>query len=132
EPARTRIANEIGGRLYSNAKVDHIIVRDGTEVAFDTTANVTRLGTFISDHQVLRYDLSFKLRNKVIDNSDSGFTASSNWSTGTSAADKYGSNYRFRTVGAVSDAATWSFDVPVAGSYTLQAWWSQGANRSIT
>jgi len=132
DPARNRIANEIGGRLYSNAKVDHIIVRDGTEVAFDTTVNVTRLGTFISDHQALRYDLSFKLKNKVVDNSDSGFTASANWSTGTSATDKYGSNYRFRTTGAVSDAATWAFDIPVAGSYTIQAWWSQGANRSIT
>jgi len=132
EEVRTRIANQIGGTVHSNANVDHMIVRNGREVGFGNTVDVVRLGLMGSDHQALRYNFSFKLLNKVIDNSDSGFTASANWSTGTSATDKYGSNYRFRTTGAVSDAASWSFNVPVAGSYKLQAWWSQGANRSIT
>jgi hypothetical protein len=128
----TKIANPIGGQVFSNAKVDHMIVRDGTEVGFNTGATVTRMGVYISDHQALRYDFSFKLLDKIVDNSDAGFTASSNWSTGTSAADKYGSNYRFRSTASVSDAAKWSFSVPVASNYEIYAWWSQGANRSIT
>ncbi len=68
----------------------------------------------------------------IVDNSDSGFAASANWSTGTSATDKYGTNYRFRNVGAVSDPATWTVNLANAGTYIIYAWWSQGANRSIT
>jgi endonuclease/exonuclease/phosphatase family metal-dependent hydrolase len=128
----TRIANPIGGRVFSNANVDHMIVRDGTQVGFNTAATVTRLGLMTSDHQALRYDISFKVLEKIIDNSNAGFTASTNWSTGTSAADKYGSDYRFRSVANVSDTAKWSFSVPVTSNYEIFAWWSQGANRSST
>ncbi len=65
----------------------------------------------------------------VVDNSNAGFTASASWSTGTSATDKQGTDYRFRTTQAVSDAATWSATLG-AGKYAVEAWWSQGANRS--
>lgn len=58
--ARQRIANQIGGRVYSDASVDHIILRDGQNVGFDTDVTVTRLGQFISDHQALRYNFTFK------------------------------------------------------------------------
>lgn len=57
--ARQRIANRIGGRLYSDAGVDHFIVRDGQDVGFGDSVIVTRLGVFISDHQALRYNFSF-------------------------------------------------------------------------
>lgn len=56
---RSRIANPIGGRVYSDANVDHIILRDGRDVVFGETVNVSRLGKFISDHQALRYNFSF-------------------------------------------------------------------------
>lgn len=59
DEARTRIANPIGGRLYSNANVDHIIVRDGPNIVFDPTVNVIRMGTFISDHPAIRYNVAF-------------------------------------------------------------------------
>jgi hypothetical protein len=68
----------------------------------------------------------------TVDNTSSGFAASTNWSTGTSAADKYGTNYRFRTTAAVSDSAAWTANITQAGNYTISAWWSQGANRSAT
>jgi hypothetical protein len=58
--ARRRIANPIGAKLYSNASVDHIILRDGEEVGFDTNVSAVRLGQFISDHQALRYNFTFK------------------------------------------------------------------------
>lgn len=66
----------------------------------------------------------------IIDNSSAGFTASGNWSTGTSAADRYGADYRFRPTAAVSDTAKWSFSVPQSRNYEISAWWSQGTNRS--
>ena len=68
----------------------------------------------------------------IVDNSNSGFSASSNWSTGTSAADKYGTNYRYHNTQAVSDQAVWTFNVTKAGNYEVFAWWSQGTNRSST
>lgn len=68
----------------------------------------------------------------IVDNSAAGFTASSNWLTGTSAADKYGTNYRYRSTAAVSDAAQWSFTVPQTRNYQVYAWWSAGTNRSAT
>lgn len=68
----------------------------------------------------------------TVDNAGSGFSASSNWSTATSAADKFGTNYRFRSTAAVSDAASFTANIPTAGNYTISAWWSQGGNRSAT
>ena len=65
---------------------------------------------------------------------DSGFTASTNWSTGTSAADKYGADYKYRSTIAASDSAVWTFNVGAksGGSYDIYAWWPQGTNRSKT
>ncbi|MCL6518215.1 MAG: N-acetylmuramoyl-L-alanine amidase [Armatimonadetes bacterium] len=66
----------------------------------------------------------------IIDNSSGSFSCSANWATGTSAADKYGSDYRWRSTAATSDPATWTPNIPVAGSWTVYAWWSAGTNRS--
>jgi len=68
----------------------------------------------------------------IVDNSDAGFSASANWSTGTMATDKYGINYRFRQTQATSDPATWAFNIPTADSYQVYAWWSAGTNRSTS
>jgi len=68
----------------------------------------------------------------IVDNSNAAFSASANWSTGTSAADKYGSNYRFRSTAAVSDAATWNYTAAQTRNYEVYAMWSQGSNRSTT
>lgn len=63
---------------------------------------------------------------------DDSPAVSSNWSTGTSASDKYGSDYKWRATEAVSDAAAWTINVGTAGSYKIQAWWSAGTNRSAS
>lgn len=68
----------------------------------------------------------------TVDNVDSGFSVATSWSTGTSATDKYGTNYRFRNTAAVSDPATWAAALANTGSYNVRAWWSQGINRSTT
>lgn len=59
-------------------------------------------------------------------------TDSGSWAVGTSAGDKYGADYKFHSTSAVSDSATWSINVGVAGTYKIQAWWCAGANRSAT
>lgn len=84
-----------------------------------------------SDHAPVRMVANFDVPTYIVDNSQAGFSASGTWQSGTSAADKYGSNYRFRNTQAVSDAATWTANV-TAGSYKVYAWWSQGANRSAS
>lgn len=66
---------------------------------------------------------------KIVDNSNSGFSCSSNWGTG-SWNSPYGSNYRWRGTEATSDAATWSVSLPNTASWTVYAWWTQGSNRS--
>lgn len=68
----------------------------------------------------------------ILDNTDPGFTKSANWTNGTSAADKYGTDYWYRSTAAVSDAATWTYSVSQARDYEVYAWWSQGTNRSTT
>ncbi len=68
----------------------------------------------------------------IVDNANAGFTASANWYLTTSAADKYGANYRYRATAAASDAATWNLTLPQNRNYETYAWWTQGVNRSAT
>lgn len=68
----------------------------------------------------------------IVDNSNSGFSASANWSTGTSAADKYGTDYRYHNTQAVTDLATWTGSLASTKAYNVYAWWSQGTNRSAS
>lgn len=103
-------------------------------------ANQGRSYTWILNHYYNAYGWTTKNLTSsgggpvtiVVDNSNANFSASSNWSTGSSASDKYGSNYRFRSTAAVSDSAKWTANIPTAGTYTISAWWSQGSNRSAT
>ncbi len=61
-----------------------------------------------------------------------GATGSTSWITATSATDKYGADYKYRSTQAISDAATFTGNLPSTKTYTVSAWWSQGANRSAT
>jgi hypothetical protein len=84
-----------------------------------------------SDHDPVKMVANMHVPTYIIDNNSAGFTASSNWSSGSSAADKYGPNYRFHLTQQVSDTAQWSANV-TPGVYNVYAWWSQGVNRSTT
>jgi hypothetical protein len=66
----------------------------------------------------------------TVDNSNAGFSVVGTWSTGSSAADKYGADYRFHSTAAVSEPASWSVNVGTAGTYRIYAWWNDGTNRS--
>lgn len=56
----------------------------------------------------------------IIDNS-SGFTASSNWTTG-SAAGQYGSNHRHAQPVLASDPGWWRTTIPSSGMYRVDVW----------
>ena len=67
----------------------------------------------------------------VIDNVDAGFSVSGTWSTGTTAVDRYGTNYRFASTSTTgTSTATWSWQPTQTGVCNVYAWWSQGTNRS--
>ncbi len=67
----------------------------------------------------------------TIDNTSAGFSVVGTWATGSSAADKYGADYRYHSTEAVSEPAQWVASV-TSGTYKVQAWWSAGTNRSTT
>lgn len=69
----------------------------------------------------------------VIDNTDPGFTAlSGSWSTGSSAAGHYGSDYRFATSvsGSPTASCEWRPSISVAGDYDVQVFYPEGTNRA--
>lgn len=69
--------------------------------------------------------------DRVVDNSDPGFSSSGAWSTGITAAGKYGSDYKFVSVAKKTrNTATWFLNVPVGGTYQLFTWYPAGTNRT--
>lgn len=65
----------------------------------------------------------------IVDNTSSGFTASSNWYTSTSTAGYYGTNYHVRPTAAVSDLAKWTVTLPSDGTYKVYVRYTSGTNR---
>jgi len=66
----------------------------------------------------------------ILDNPSAAFTGT--WQTGTSATQKYGSDYRWSYSAATETAtATWQPSISIRGYYTVYCWYSQGTNRSI-
>ncbi|MCX7719336.1 MAG: N-acetylmuramoyl-L-alanine amidase [Candidatus Sumerlaeaceae bacterium] len=66
----------------------------------------------------------------IVDNTDSGFSASTNWFASTSTPGYYGSNYRARATEAVSDQAQWTVTLPADGTYKVYVWYTAGSNRA--
>ncbi len=65
----------------------------------------------------------------VIDNPNATLTGS--WSTGTSATDKYGSNYYYAsTAASETKSARWTPNIITAGNYDVYVWYPAGSNRS--
>jgi len=57
-------------------------------------------------------------------------SASANWTSSASAPGHFGTGYHYASAAPVSDAADFWFFLPVAGSRTVDAWWTSGSNRS--
>ena len=64
----------------------------------------------------------------VVDNPAAAFVGT--WPTSTSVAGYYGSNYQYNNAGVGADTATWSFNIPIAGQWRVDARWTQGPNRA--
>ncbi len=52
------------------------------------------------------------------------------WSTGTSAADRFGADYRYKSGGGGSSYLQFSPNIVSAGNYNVYEWHSQGSNRT--
>lgn len=57
---------------------------------------------------------------------------SANWVASNSTSGYYGTGYWYANAAPVSDGATFWFYMPSAGSRTIDAWWTAGANRSAS
>ncbi len=66
----------------------------------------------------------------VVDNPSASYTGS--WSTGSSAAGRYGSDYHYvsTTTGGATATATYTPNLVSPGAYEVSAWYPQGSNRS--
>lgn len=85
-----------------------------------------------SYYGIAPHDPSSGAADIIIDNASGSFAASGNWLTGSSSTDKYGADYRYRSAAAISDAATWTPNITVAGNWAVYAWWPAGGNRSAS
>ena len=65
----------------------------------------------------------------VLDNAAVGFSVTGSWATGSSATDKYGADYRYKTADGTG-TATWNLSAPSAGRYEVCVWYPQGTNRA--
>jgi hypothetical protein len=65
----------------------------------------------------------------IVDNQAATYVGS--WATASSATDKYGADYRYRSTAAVSEPAIFTANL-TSGSRNVYAWWTQGSNRSAT
>ncbi|MCX7919527.1 MAG: fibronectin type III domain-containing protein [bacterium] len=68
----------------------------------------------------------------IIDNGTSGYSDYGNWTTGTTASGKYGTDYRWAltTTGMSNATAIWRPTFPQSGVYQVYVWYSQGSNRA--
>jgi parallel beta-helix repeat protein len=64
----------------------------------------------------------------VVDNPDAAFAGT--WSTYSGSAPTYGTDCRYKSEGTGSGKATWTPDVPTAGTYDVYAWWITGDSRA--
>jgi N-acetyl-anhydromuramyl-L-alanine amidase AmpD len=65
-----------------------------------------------------------------LDNGSAVYTGT--WAVGSSATDKLGADYRYKSTAAVSEPATWTTGLNTTATWNVKAWWPQGGNRSAT
>ncbi|MCC6466069.1 MAG: N-acetylmuramoyl-L-alanine amidase [Planctomycetes bacterium] len=89
---------------------------------FDWAALVTEVNT----------RLGVASSDRIVDNVDPGFSVlSGSWSTGNTAAGRYGADYRYAATGtSVTAEAEWRPTLPHGGDYAVEVWYPQGTNRA--
>lgn len=123
------------------------VFRDGLQVGTSGTtsySDTTCSSNTTYTYEVLAYDGSLNesglsapavvttpvVSDIVVDNVSATFSGA--WSTGTSSADKYGTDYRYATTAATETAtAIFRPSLEAAGNYDVYCWYPQGSNRTI-
>jgi N-acetyl-anhydromuramyl-L-alanine amidase AmpD len=66
--------------------------------------------------------------SSIVDNTTAGrFTASANWAVSSYSTQRYGTDYRYATPVAASDAAWFKFNIPATGNYEVYVWYPANA-----
>jgi hypothetical protein len=118
-------ANPGSGCVYTSCPGDNIATKYGMG-SFNS-------GEFRRSIAVMRWEpVGANSNNRFVDNSSSGFTASSNWASSTSTSGYYGEDYRVRATFEGSDVAKWTANMAVAGNYHVYARWTAHSNRDDT
>ena len=65
-----------------------------------------------------------KKYKQVVDNANSNrFYAASDWGTSSYSSQRYGSNYKFTSLGTTYSGASFRVKTPTRGSYAIYGWW---------
>jgi BNR repeat-like domain len=68
---------------------------------------------------------------EVADNDTTNFAqVSGTWNKATGVSGYYGENYRTSPAGTGTNAARWTLDVPAAGVYQVEVWYTAASNRA--
>ena len=80
---------------------------------------------------IITFQISVIPGERIVDNVDNGFGVKGTWSTGTTAAGRYGADYRFiQTSPGKAQYAQWYLNAPRTGTYDVMVYYPQGTNRS--
>tara|TARA_R110002096_G_scaffold16106_28_gene55176 strand:- start:7737 stop:9260 length:1524 start_codon:yes stop_codon:yes gene_type:complete len=112
--------------------------RSGTDGSVVLSAKQSAVGTSNPSSVVVMADAvrfvrvgNLDIQEVIVDNTDPGFSAPSrDWFTGDYTSGFLGSNYHARPTEYVSDPASWSLGLPVAGQWEVFARWTIGSNRT--
>ncbi len=65
----------------------------------------------------------------IVDNTDPGFSKSSNGWAATTTSEDYGSDYYYTNNNDGTAWARWTVDIPTAGNYEISGWWRSHSSR---
>jgi hypothetical protein len=99
-----------------------------TETTNPSPYNLSSLGLF-AEMLIEQLGLDAGDPPKIkLDNTDATFAGT--WTSSSSSADKYLTNYQFSNGGTGANTATYNLNAPQTGQYELCAWFPQGCNRA--
>jgi hypothetical protein len=100
----------------------------GTTYHFRVRSRTICGSTAVSGSFTFQSNPAGVVNDLVVDNPDAVVIGS--WSTGTSASDKFGPDYRFKSQGSGSQALRFTPQILVPGNYAVYAWHPEGGNRT--
>ncbi len=116
--------NLLGTYNFNAGSGGYIQLGDQTSQGVVVSADAVRL--------VRIGDLPSSQPDVIVDNTDSGFSASSNWFSSSYVSGYLGSSYSARATASTGDSAAWTATLPTSGSYDVYARWTTGSNRATS